>query len=144
MLNRYPKRLPDLVELLQDPLLAHLQVTDLARAFRVSERTVRRWKNGKTPQSVRLSLWAFSTEGLASRDVEAVNLARIHIDQADALQRENDALRARVHYLAGLRDHGAANDPLWAVESARPAGPRTLPVPRDQPAGTPTRSTIEA
>lgn len=84
MLNRFPRTPPSLAELLTDPLLATTRSTDLARAFNVSPRTVRRWKNAEAPASVRLALWAFSCHGLHLRQVEAGNLAALLAQLAPA------------------------------------------------------------
>ncbi len=54
MLNRFPKHLGSLDDLLRDPLLKHLTTHDLATFLDVSERTIRRWKNAETPRHVLL------------------------------------------------------------------------------------------
>lgn len=75
MLNRYPKHVPSLRELLEDPLLSALANHQIGRAFGVSERTVRRWKATEAPISIRVALWVFSTEGLRVRHCEQATLA---------------------------------------------------------------------
>jgi len=54
VLNRFPKYIGRLAEVLADPLLKHLTTRDLAEFFDVSERTIRRWKSTETPRHVLL------------------------------------------------------------------------------------------
>lgn len=87
------------------------------RALGVSVRSVYGWRRtGRAPRAALLALFFWSRWGQSLVDAEAVNAARVARGWAQALERENQALRARVQRLERLGDFGSANAP-----SARPA-----------------------
>ena len=110
MLNRYPRHVPGLAELLKDPLLKHITVTDLAHKFEVHPDTVRRWKRTEAPASIRLALWAISCAGLDCLTTEAHNTTALMYQLADTRRAEIEAHNARPHLAQVRHIEAAANE----------------------------------
>ncbi len=108
---RAPRQLPPLEALLAD--IGQPDADAVAKALDVSPRTFYHWKaQGHAPRPATLALFWESTWGRSVVNAESVNGERWARGLADALQRENATLRARVAYLEGLNAHGAANAPV--------------------------------
>ena len=96
---------------------------DLARAFNVSERTVRRWITAdQAPRPVMLALWWLTRWGASQANADAHNAATLHAARARALDDENQALKRELSRVLALNKTGASNAPLlhrmpllWAV-----------------------------
>ena len=73
LLDRMPRHPGTLHELMQD-----LNVTgrEVARAFAVSARSVRRWRSHEPPKSVLLALWWLTPAGRDAWDCEMTNRTR--------------------------------------------------------------------
>jgi predicted DNA-binding transcriptional regulator AlpA len=115
-LAKLPRQLPPLSALLRD--LGNPRPAAVARALGVSERTAWRWlADDEAPRSALLALYWLTSWGaseVVSDARQAIGIAR---GLADALQRENAALRAEIGRLGAIGDFGSANDP-----AARPFG----------------------
>jgi hypothetical protein len=68
MLNRLPKNLPTLADLLAD--LGNPTPESVAKALGVSASTVRRWKRTTAPRTALLALWWLSRWGQSAWDCE--------------------------------------------------------------------------
>lgn len=118
-LEKLPRQLPSLSAMLE---ALDARPAALARCLGVSERTVWRWlADDHAPRPVLLAVfwltpWGYSE--VVSDAHQAVNVAR---GLADALQRENDGLRAQLGRLQAIGDFGSANDPgAHAIVQPRP------------------------
>lgn len=110
---RAPQHTPPLDELAQ-----HLgaDTPAIARHLGVAERTVYHWHaTGKAPRAALLALFWETAWGQSILDAEAVNAARVARGYAEALERENATLRARIARLEAIADYGSANAPLMVT-----------------------------
>jgi len=123
-IQRLPRAtsLPSISQLLET-LNPRPSAQQLARAFRVHERTVRRWiAADHAPVSVRLALFWITPYGTSELDAHLHARATIAAGHVDALRRDNAALRRELSRLLALGDFGAANDPLQLELPIRPVG----------------------
>ena len=127
MLNRYPKYVGELEDLLADPLLKYLTHKELARFLGVTERTIRRWKNSKTPRHVLLVLWAFSSAGLADRHREAMNTAALHAQLNAALLANEHGRHQRTDQAANDPGRETRQRPALTLVKAAPAAQTSAP-----------------
>ena len=109
---------------------------ELARVFRVSERTVKRWiREEQAPMPVLMSLFWLTSwgqdqvhthahNGAILQAAIADNLRRELVDVKDKLGRELDGLNEKLARLGQIADFGSANDPAEGV--ALPAPPPCL------------------
>jgi predicted DNA-binding transcriptional regulator AlpA len=126
MLNRLPKFLPTLKEMMQDCF--NVTPQELAKALGVTERTVWRWlKNDSAPKAVLLSLFWLTRWGMSQTNAEVHNLASLHMSMSSALrselgkaQQEIKALQSQIEHLGRLGDFGSANDPAVGVTGPGP------------------------
>ena len=124
MLNRLPRQLPALPDMLAD--IGHPTPRAIGRALGVTERTARRWMaTGQAPRPALLALFWVTSWGMSATDAEAHQAAALHAARADALARETRALQADLARVLALSDTGAANAPTWR---ARPLA-LVLPFP---------------
>lgn len=101
-----------------DELARHLgaDAPAIARHLGVAVRTVYHWQAaGKAPRAALLALFWETAWGQSIVDAEAVNAARVARGLAEALERENATLRARIARLESCGNFGSANGPLWAA-----------------------------
>lgn len=115
MLNRLPKWLPTLEELLPD--LGRPSAKALAKTFGVTERTVKNWIKNGAPRSVIFSLFWLTSYGRQHIDAEAHEYTVMHIGLADARKRQVIELEKKIQRLSAIADFGAANDPAPDIVS---------------------------
>lgn len=109
MLNRLPKWLPTLEELLPD--LGRPSTKELAKTFGVTERTVKNWIKNGAPRSVIFSLFWLTGYGRQHIDAEAHEYTVMQIGLADCRKRRIAELEKKIQRLAAIADFGSANDP---------------------------------
>lgn len=113
-----PHVLPPLSYLLDDLSATPAQA---AHYLGTSDRTVRRWlADDAGPRAAMIALFWSSRWGMSQAHAEAHNLVAVQLGLAQALTRENAALRARVGRLAAL-DYGSANSPCWSIDGSGPS-----------------------
>lgn len=113
-----PRQLPPLNVLLGD--LGHPAPHVVARALGVSVRTVYGWQaRDLAPRPAMLALFWESRFGRSAIAAESVNGERWARGLVLGLERERDALAARVAYLERVGDFGSANAPLLFGEPAQ-------------------------
>jgi hypothetical protein len=111
MLNRLPRHMPRLAEMLAD--IGNPTPRDLARALGYSERTVRAWlKTDNAPRAVMLAVFWLTRWGMSSVDAEAHNLMQMHAGLAQCERQRADELAHAVERLETLGAYGAANSPV--------------------------------
>jgi hypothetical protein len=126
---RAPAQTPHISTLLDDMPTRDLR--RVARHLGLTAPTLRRYaRTGNAPRVVHLALFWESRWGLSVLDCEIVNRERVLRGQADALGRENKALKAQLSRLAALAN-GAANDPLWSANCERATAPGTMATRQD-------------
>jgi hypothetical protein len=127
MLHLLPKKTPPLNMLLEN--IGNPSAKRIAKALKVSERTVRRWlAAGIAPHTAMLSLFWISRWGWSDVNAEAVWVADLHMGMAKAYKRERDQLREQLSQLGRIGEFGSANDPAPDVLPGKPANqPPTLP-----------------
>jgi hypothetical protein len=114
MLNRLPRQVPPLSVMLDD--IGRPSPRELARAFDVTERTVRRWiAHDEAPMTVLLALFWLTRWGISAADAEAHNAAVMSAATARALRTQVDDLLARLERMGRIADFGCANDPAPGV-----------------------------
>lgn len=115
----------------------------LAAWLGVSERSAQRWlADDAAPRPVLAALWLASRWGLSDMDAERQHAAQTARGLAQALARENAALRAALDRLAPLARAGAANEPL-RPGPGQPAGfPDHLGIIGMHPAGDAHRAPL--
>jgi hypothetical protein len=126
MLNRLPKKLPTLKEMMHD--CGNASHHEVAKALGVCESTVRLWlKNGKAPRPAMLALFWVTQWGMSATNAEVHNLASLHMALSGALrselgkaQQEIKALQSQIEHLGRLGDFGSANDPAVGVTGPGP------------------------
>ncbi|RZL04441.1 MAG: DNA-binding protein [Rubrivivax sp.] len=131
MLNRLPKGMPTLHEMLAD--MARPSPDELAKALGVHKRTVYHWlRRGEAPRPVMLALFWVTRWGLQWADVEVFNLAQVHMQLNGGLTRRVEELKAeiaglhqQIESLGRMGEFGSANDPVQGVTGPGPA----IPVP---------------
>ncbi len=124
MLNRLPKAMPSLDDMLHD--IGNPSVENLAKALGVSTRTVHRWKvlDDDAPRVARLAIFWLTQWGQSVVECEAVNTARVHVAYVAALRAEVRKLREQIRKLGEIGSFGSANDPAPGVSGGRgPAEP---------------------
>lgn len=111
---KLPRNVPPLSLMMDD--LGHPPPRVIARAFDVTERTVRRWlRDDRAPRAVLFSVFWLTRWGREQVHHEAEYRAHFHVGLYEALRRENAALHARIARLDALGDFGTANAPEFAV-----------------------------
>lgn len=129
MLNRLPRSVPCLFDLLSD--LGNPSNAAVGLALGVTARTVTRWREeGAAPKAESLALFWLTRWGRSAVDAQAVNEARDAWGMVACLKRENEALRASLAAAEALRGDGAANEA--AIDPSQPARFR-YPVSRHAP-----------
>ena len=121
MTDRFPRQLPSIAQLMEDPLLCGVPSAQLCQVFKVSPRTLRRWQAKNAPRAVRLALWAASLEGASNREVEAHNRASQALGLERCLTEETKRLRQVFALLLRVGNFGSANEPLWSSTSGLPS-----------------------
>lgn len=122
MLNRLPRQVPPLSMMLDD--IGRPSPRELARAFDVTERTVRRWiADDSAPLTVLLALFWLTSWGISAVDAEAHNSAVMSASMVRVLRGQVSDLKARLDRLGKIADFGAANDPAPGVMLAPVATP---------------------
>lgn len=121
---RAPRQLPALEHIVAD--IGRPSPAVIGRALGVHERTVYHWlARGEAPRPAHLALFWESRWGQSQIEADAHAIVMWSRGEVDALRRENATLQARIAYLEGLGDHGAANAP-----TLRPSVSRIGPVGR--------------
>lgn len=126
MLNRLPKDMPSLKEMMAD--CGNAKPRDVAKALGVSERTVISWLSvGSAPRPALLALFWMTRWGMQWADVEVFNLAQLHIAMSEALkcelgraQKEIEEQRRQLERIGRLGDFGSANDPAAGISGPGP------------------------
>jgi hypothetical protein len=116
VLNRIPRTMPPLATMLDD--IGNPSPAALARAFRVSVKTARRWiVAGEAPFAVMAAIFWVTRWGHSSVDAEASNAATMHAAHAAELRRELKITRAQVERLAAHLAHldTAANGAFYEL-----------------------------
>lgn len=110
---RAPTQTPHFSTLLDDlPTRCGRQIS---RLLGISPATLARWsRTGNAPRLAHLALFWETRWGLSVIDVQAENDRRVLQGLIQALERENEALRAQLKRLVSLGLSGAANDPVCA------------------------------
>jgi hypothetical protein len=129
MLNRLPKRVPSLSDMLVE--IGRPKPAQVAKALDVHERTVNRWlREGRAPKPAMLSLFWLTKWGMQWLDAEVFNLAQMHMGMSQALKRELDQAKAenlrlqdQIGHLGRLGEFGSANDPMQGASGPGPAQP---------------------
>ncbi|CAD5374696.1 conserved hypothetical protein [Rubrivivax sp. A210] len=135
MLNRIPRQVPPLSTMLDD--IGRPSPRELARAFDVNERTVRRWlADDVAPMPVLIALFWLTRWGRSQINADAHNDAVLHASIARCQRDEIAGLERRLRHLGRLADFGAANDPAPGV----PMLAQVLP-PGETAAAQPARPT---
>lgn len=119
-LSQAPRQLPPFPLLVDD-----LGTPDsVARALRVSPRTVRRWLTaGGAPHAAVLALFWLSRWGRSQLDADMHNAAASHAGMARCLAEEVTRLRAELAHVLAIADTGAANSPSLSVAPLAPVIP---------------------
>lgn len=153
MLNRFPSATPSLEDMLHD--IGNPKPDEVAKALRVSTRTVRRWRaDGNAPRPVMLAIFWLTRWGMSLIECEAINLAQLHIGLQRCTREQLEQARAahvaavtelemRLELLVRIGDFGAANDPAPTLRrdlSELPviAVPGETPPPTGAPGSTGT------
>jgi predicted DNA-binding transcriptional regulator AlpA len=111
MLNRLPRQLPPLADMLAD--IGNPTPREIAKALGYSERTVRSWLQSDTaPRAVMLAVFWLTRWGVSSIDAEAQNLIQMHAGRARCEQERADELADAVDVLERSGQFGAANSPI--------------------------------
>lgn len=109
-----PRQLPTLEAMVRD--IGQPPAELVAVALGVSVRTVYAWMAaGEAPRPAALALFWETQWGRSVASSYAVNGERWARGRAQALERENATLEARVAYLERVGDFGAANAPTLAA-----------------------------
>ena len=123
MLNRLPRHLPPWSEMLSD--LGHPRPADLARALRVSERTIQRWcRDDQAPHCAGLAVFWVTRWGRDLADCEAHNLALLRADEAAIARADAARVRRELARVLAVADFGCANEPIIRAAVARPVRTR--------------------
>lgn len=113
-----PKTLPSFSAIAED--LRLIKPQDLAKHLDVSERSIFNWKSqNNAPRAVKLALFWETCWGHSTLDCDLDNTVSRFKQLANALQNDNNTLRARIAYLERVSDFGAANQPLLAENATR-------------------------
>ncbi len=108
---RLPSSVPSFSILLDD--LGHPPPRVIARTFRVTEATVKRWiKTDNPPLAVLYATFWLTSWGRSTVHTEAENAARMHAGLYECLRRQNQALLQKIDHLEALGQFGSANSPL--------------------------------
>jgi predicted DNA-binding transcriptional regulator AlpA len=134
MLNRLPRQLPRLAEMLAD--IGNPAPRDVAKALGYSERTVRAWlRSDDAPRAVMLAVFWLTRWGMSSVDAEAYNLIQLHAGRAQCERQRADELENAVDVLEQSGSFGAANSPIMLAAHRHRA---SNPAARTSHARTPT------
>ena len=119
MLNRLPRHMPPLAIMLDD--IGSPTAKEIARAFLVSESTVRVWlKKERAPHPVMLAIFWLTRWGISAVDCEAHNAAIMSAGQARERQERVEILENRIERLGRIAQFGSANDPIPEVAAYAP------------------------
>lgn len=111
MLNRIPRNIPPLAEILAD--IGNPSPRELARALGYSERSTREWlRRNAAPRPVLIALFWLTRWGVSSIDADAHNLIQMHAGMAKAQSRRAEELAGAVAMLEQMGTFGAANSPI--------------------------------
>lgn len=108
-------------------------VDDLAKLFRVNERTVRRWLSTEdVPRAVLMALWHETPMGRYNANVYMGNELSHYKQWVDNLRGQSERHAAQLGRLLAIGDFGSANDPVQSPDVPAPGGgPRGfMPGPR--------------
>lgn len=126
LLNLFPRSMPDLMLMLDD--LGNPSSEQLAKALRVSERTVRRWiARGEAPIPAAMTIYWVTSWGQAELVAEAAFGIDVYRELARSLHDECEDLRRKLASLGGIGEFGSANDPLPGVVAGSPAEGLAVP-----------------
>lgn len=137
MLNRLPKGMPPLDDMLHD--IGNPTAKSLAKALGVSQRTVFRWmaRGDDAPRVARLAIFWMTQWGQSIVECEAINTARLYVGYVGALQAEVRELREQLRKLGEIGNFGSANDPAPSVVGGLgPAAPVLTSAPIAFPEST--------
>lgn len=124
MLNRIPKQLPSLGQMLAD--IGNPSAAELARALGVSDRTTRGWiAANSAPRPACIAIFWLTTWGRSAIDAEAVNLMQMHAAMATAYRAEAETLRAQMAEVLACADFGSANSPVFLPGTRQAPNPAT-------------------
>lgn len=113
-----PKTLPSFAAIVEDLRLVKPQV--LAKHLDVSERSIFNWKaQNNAPRTVQLALFWETCWGHSTLNCDLDNTVSRFKQLANALQNDNNTLRARIAYLERVSDFGTANQPLLTDNNTR-------------------------
>ena len=114
MLNRLPRQLPLLSDLLND--IGNPEPKAIAKSLQVSERTVRMWlKQDHAPHAAMLALYWLTKWGRSEVDCEAHNAAVMSATMARARLDRINELQGQIKRLGQIAQFGSANDPADGV-----------------------------
>lgn len=142
MLNRMPRRMPELATMLAD--IGNPSPEAVARALGVSTRSVQRWiAKEAAPRPVMVAIFWLTRWGMSSVNAEAVNLAALRSGEANVMRRKVEDLERKLVHLAKIADFSAANSPIVDLPDVAPQTivqcPRAAPV---QPVDLPCRPSM--
>jgi hypothetical protein len=113
-----PKTLPSFAAISED--LRNIKPQALAKHLDVSERSIFNWKaQNNAPRAVQLALFWETCWGHSTLNCDLDNTVSRFKQLANALQNDNNTLRARIAYLERVSDFGAANQPFLADNNTR-------------------------
>lgn len=131
MLKRLPKHVPPLDVLLYD--IFSPKPAELAKAFEVSEATVRKWiKQNDAPMAVKLALFWLTRWGMQWCDADLYNEAQLHFMMNRCQARQIRDLKGRLRKAARIGNFGAANDPAEGIELPTPDEVRPIQMHKRQ------------
>lgn len=91
----------------------------IARTFRVTEATVKRWiKTDNPPLPVLYATFWLTSWGRMVVNADAENAARVHASLHNSLLRQNRALIQRIELLESMGQFGTANSPFFQTWAA--------------------------
>lgn len=124
MLNRIPKQLPPLGQMLAN--IGHPSAAELAQALGISARTARGWMAANAaPRPACIALFWLTTWGQSAVQAEAVNLMQMHAAMSRAARIEADTLRAQLADVIACADFGSANSPVFLPGTRQASNPAT-------------------